>query len=645
MSSNKLNRIVFHSKEDMSAGYYLEKVEELLNDLDINCVIKINDLLELYHVKMYFDNELFLIKWDELTKNDFKLKIDQFWINIRLFFQTITDENLIASANDLEFDYKESFWELFNYFQIYKKIQKNTASLILENHPHHIRYILLHEGLINHFDDEIRAFLIDYKDTSELLLSNFEQYDRFQKEIFIFPRSLSLKHKEDIISKYIDSDDANLNYIRLIEHSKDSTDLKLSAKVRLKAKKKSEELNERIFEDGNGWKTGVQVTLSKDQIEPVIFSNKDDILEASYSETFLDERQNNVSLFLLFRNLFLFTDSQGIISLYNKEKEMGVFEKTLMKSKNEYSTGMAFFKKSRLSDLQIIIFNHYLNQKNKSVEILIKSFIEEVVNGHFNIPNLRLGLPSNSSTFLEKIRILAPELESLLKQYDVYTKEGEIDFDLIQIDPILLNFSKIKSLVDKKYGYLDDNKAYAIKYHFFSDQSSLFYTELFKSKYTNFYDLLTNEDVKFEDFEEYQKTVIGQLISEEYLFIDDSNNLKIKKQILISVIGDLHKNEVISYWHYPEEFRKVIDEMVDKNLIKFESTLLSKQENNYFNYYLNKKGYTNGLNIRNKYLHGTNTGSEKEHQYEYNILIKLVILTLLKIADDLILRKKSIEIL
>ena len=645
MSSKKLNRIVFHSKEDMSAGYYLEKVEELLNDLDINCVIKINDLLELYHVKMYFDNELFLIKWDELTKNDFKLKIDQFWINIRLFFQTITDENLIASANDLEFDYKESFWELFNYFQIYKKIQKNTASLILENHPHHIRYILLHEGLINHFDDEIRAFLIDYKDTSELLLSNFEQYDRFQKEIFIFPRSLSLKHKEDIISKYIDSDDANLNYIRLIEHSKDSTDLKLSAKVRLKAKKKSEELNERIFEDGNGWKTGVQVTLSKDQIEPVIFSNKDDILEASYSETFLDERQNNVSLFLLFRNLFLFTDSQGIISLYNKEKEMGVFEKTLMKSKNEYSTGMAFFKKSRLSDLQIIIFNHYLNQKNKSVEILIKSFIEEVVNGHFNIPNLRLGLPSNSSTFLEKIRILAPELESLLKQYDVYTKEGEIDFDLIQIDPILLNFSKIKSLVDKKYGYLDDNKAYAIKYHFFSDQSSLFYTELFKSKYTNFYDLLTNEDVKFEDFEEYQKTVIGQLISEEYLFIDDSNNLKIKKQILISVIGDLHKNEVISYWHYPEEFRKVIDEMVDKNLIKFESTLLSKQENNYFNYYLNKKGYTNGLNIRNKYLHGTNTGSEKEHQYEYNILIKLVILTLLKIADDLILRKKSIEIL
>lgn len=640
MNSRELNRVVFYSREDMSAGYNLQKAEELLNTLKLDNVDEINDFLELYHIKLYFDNELFLLTWGETTKILFKEKIQEAWIRIRAFWQTITDAAIISYIDSLEFNYKESFWELFNYFQVYKKIDKSIFSLILQNHSFQINYILSQNNVVSFFDDEIRAFLIDYDITAELILANFEEQDRFKEINYFFPKSLSLSEKEDIILRYIDFEEANLNYIRLIEHSKDSSDLKISAKVRLKAKKRSEELNNKIFEEGYSWKIGVQVILSKDQIEPVIFTNKDHIFTTTYSEIFLDNQKSNSSLFLIFGGLFGFTDNHGIITLFNKEKEMNVFEKTSMKSKNEYPTGTVFLRKSRLSDFQVLIFDHYLNQKNKSVEILIESFIKEVLIGHFKIANLQLRFPSTNSTFLEKIRILAPELESLLKQYDVYSKEGEIDFDLIEIDSVLLKFSEIKSLVDKKYGYIDSNKTYALKYQFFSDQSSLFYVEPFNDKYTNFYDLLINENVKLEDFKDYQKGAIGQLISEDYLLIDANNNVKIKNQILISLVGDLHRNEVISYWHYPEITRNVIDEMVNENLIKFESTLLSKQETNFFNYYLNKKGFTNGLNIRNKYLHGTNTGSEKEHEYEYYILLKLIILALLKITDDLILKKK-----
>jgi hypothetical protein len=84
--------------------------------------------------------------------------------------------------------------------------------------------------------------------------------------------------------------------------------------------------------------------------------------------------------------------------------------------------------------------------------------------------------------------------------------------------------------------------------------------------------------------------------------------------------------------------RSILDELVSENLIKYENTLFSKQEVNYFNFYLNKKEFTNGRNIRNKYLHGTNKGLEKTHEYEYYILLRLIILTLLKITDDLTLR-------
>lgn len=133
------------------------------------------------------------------------------------------------------------------------------------------------------------------------------------------------------------------------------------------------------------------------------------------------------------------------------------------------------------------------------------------------------------------------------------------------------------------------------------------------------------------------------MVSEDYLIIDQDDHVKIKNDILIYLIGDLHRNEVISYWHFPKEVRDVLDDMERENFIRFENSLFTEPEINYYNYYLNKKGFTNGLNIRNKYLHGSNSGSEKEHEIEYYILLTLVILTLLKIFDDLMLQKNTDE--
>jgi hypothetical protein len=141
--------------------------------------------------------------------------------------------------------------------------------------------------------------------------------------------------------------------------------------------------------------------------------------------------------------------------------------------------------------------------------------------------------------------------------------------------------------------------------------------------------------VKPEIFHDYQKDLIDHLVSKEYLHIDTQENVKIKNDIFIYLIGELHRNEVVSYWHYPKEVWKYWMKWKN-NFIRFGNSLLSKQEIRFFNYNLNMKGYTNGLNIRNKYLHGSNSGSEKEQEFEYYILLKLVILALIKITDDLV---------
>lgn len=77
--------------------------------------------------------------------------------------------------------------------------------------------------------------------------------------------------------------------------------------------------------------------------------------------------------------------------------------------------------------------------------------------------------------------------------------------------------------------------------------------------------------------------------------------------------------------------------MRNENIVFFESSLFSKPEQSYFNYFLNKSEFTNGLDLRNSYSHGTQANPEEieKHEYAYFTYLKLVVLTLLKIDDDL----------
>jgi hypothetical protein len=53
----------------------------------------------------------------------------------------------------------------------------------------------------------------------------------------------------------------------------------------------------------------------------------------------------------------------------------------------------------------------------------------------------------------------------------------------------------------------------------------------------------------------------------------------------------------------------------------------------------NKREFTNGLDMRNSYLHGTQANPEEiqEHEYAYYSYLKLLTLILLKIEDDLLI--------
>ena len=68
--------------------------------------------------------------------------------------------------------------------------------------------------------------------------------------------------------------------------------------------------------------------------------------------------------------------------------------------------------------------------------------------------------------------------------------------------------------------------------------------------------------------------------------------------------------------------------------------LLSPAERDYYSYYLNNEKFTNGHAIRNNYAHGTTPSYSKEkHEVNYYRLQVLFVMLLLKISEDLDMKR------
>lgn len=146
---------------------------------------------------------------------------------------------------------------------------------------------------------------------------------------------------------------------------------------------------------------------------------------------------------------------------------------------------------------------------------------------------------------------------------------------------------------------------------------------------------MSSKNLRINNFGNYEKDIINQLISEKDLYIDKDNFIRIKDYIYIWIIWEFLKWDwIISYHLYNELGKNKIIDMSNNDLVYPETKLLSKSEVEYFNYYLNKK-FVNWLDIRNKNIHWNLYESKKEGYYDYIKVIRILILFLIKIDIEL----------
>jgi hypothetical protein len=636
-----MDRVTFYSKEDRAAELELLHAEPILKAIIIRNHSSINDIIELYQIKLYIDNELYLPTWTDIDIQLFKTKAKEFWSLIIKYFEQILDDNIIELFDSLESDYQKGFWELIEKLNIFKKISSDIFNVLIQKQNIWISEVLMHKTLVNKFGSTLRDYLIEKKDSAELLLSEFEQFHENDHKQLYFPECLNQTDKELIINNYLDNPEANLNYVRLITKAREKN-FKLSLRTKLKSQDLERELNDQILVDGYTWEAGNEISIVVDQDEPVKVIWDGNIQKISYGLKWLNEQNDDISLMHNFSLLFKFTNIFGCISLVSKDHELDTFEKTFIRSQNEYLTGYAFGRKNNLSHCQMLLYSKYLEKGNKSIESIISSFINNYLIDYHSVYEIKFKFSSDNTSYIEKIRQLTPEIERLLKQYNLFVEEGFIDHKLLQLYTHGIKFEDVKSIVNKKYFYGTGDKFMELKNIFFGSNNTLYYIEPYKSKYNNLFNLLTKEEVRLTDFQTYKVQTIERLINEGYLELTHDNVIRLKDQIKLHIIGRLYYDEVACYWSFSKNIRQEICKMEELGLVRFGSSLFTEPESKYFSYFWNKSEYTNGPDIRNKYTHGTNTDSEEIHKNIYFILLKLLVLILLKIENDLLVHSSSI---
>lgn len=639
MDTNDDLRVKYYSTNDLSAGFYLKRIEDIICNFVVEKKrVDINEIIELYNIQQFFHNRIYSIHWTKQQLNDYSEIVSDFSKVIGKFFSGINIDTIESMFDTIYYDYRNDFWKLIEKYKVYDKISVEQFRKIILNKHFILNDVLKCKNIVKKFSGEIITYMEKNPFCAEIILSYYlEKHDRNIESLY-FPVELSNEKKTLILDKYIASNSSNINYLKLIFESNSTNNLRLPDRLKLKAKRKYDEEIEALFKEGTGFEYGAKVSFSNKIDEEFKFETDDNrILSVLYSAKWIKENLDYPTLLNNFIYLFGYTDLQFRSLHVSRESQMSIIEKDLgIKGIKEYPTGIAFQQIQMLAQLQMIGYCNELEKYNIFLEDIIEWFFCNYLEEEFNVKGFCFNKSSHTVSYLEKCRNIAAEFDNILKRFKIYCEDGEIDDELLHISTEHIFIKDIPSMLSNKYIYPCGNDYQTISNLLFSDQSIIHYLPKLSNNYNSFYCLLEKENVYYDMFEDYQIPSIDWLIDHNIIKIDN------KKRIMpywekIKILNELYQHDVVCF-SYMKKYQSIIMELNKMGLVQFSSSLFSRPEQDYYNYLFNKSEFDNGLDIRNSYTHGTQRVDENQNKQDYFIFLRIMILIVIKINEEFCLK-------
>lgn len=632
-----VEKVKFYSTTDLAASHYLSKAEDLILNFKEDQVHTINDILELYNCTLYIENNIFFTKWLAEHKEQLKRICKGIKGYVARYFSSIDKVNIELLVETLHWEYKEDFLKLFAQYQLKDRIDENTFATLLSKKLFLITQVCQQPQLVENYGMVVKHFVLGNPSNIELLFDKYVVDSETNKKQLYLPKSLTKDELNVLISNYIDSPEANTNYLQLIINNHNTKEFSVTDEHRWKAKKRKENIEESLFKNSSGVSTEYKFVLQKDA--PKLVEQKLDSteLEIVYNKTYLEQELDFETILNNFLWLFEFIDNNGRINFVNKiSTRTSLLDMLQLKAKRDYHVNTAFKINEILTDASLALYYPLLKKQNVRLEDVLEWFFKTYLEEDFSVSDYVFTAPSEGSSYKEKCRDILPEIEYVLQQFKSYVDYRMINHEMLSLSSGGITFGQVPSLINNKYIYAKDilNPVFHL---LFSDQTSLGYLRNPQKDSETFFDLLQKHQVSIDEFEDYQKTKLQYLINNDYISIID-RFLRWKNPLRIKILYELYHYNVISMYRLHETLQAEVKLMHQENKVAFESALFSKLEQDMFDYYLNNSKFQNGPQLRNKYAHGrlgNAANSNEEINYKnYLLILKLLIAIVIKINED-----------
>ncbi|MEK4256938.1 hypothetical protein [Enterococcus sp. FSL W8-0510] len=450
----KNNWIKFYGENDLSTGLDLSNVETFINDFILNPIINtLNEAIEIYNVLKFLDlgyfKKMSSEKISECRKSSHRL--------LNEYFGKGELSEYITEYSDLHFQYQSDFWDIFVRFKVIKRTEYVDFEKIIDEYKIPIHLLLEYQKICEKYKLFFKKKLLSNPVYFEFFL---DKYDSPNIKNIYLPDNLSDEEINDWARRYCELDEANINYLERISYWSLHHEYKLDSRIISKARKKKIEQTEKTMSLKNGvsWKMAVGLKEGlKTDFEFVQESSRD--LQFLLSKDWIDEEHDYPTILNNFIYFFGFFNHFFQFSMIDSPYEHGgLLEIFQTKSNYAYNQTLISEYQNNFYKLSLLAYFDYLTFLKIDLEEVFAFYYNEHLKSEYGFPDFFFNASSKSYTYYERCKLLIPELDSLLKQFDFVQRYGEIDSDVFELDSKITNYQEIKSLSEKKFVYFDSKE-------------------------------------------------------------------------------------------------------------------------------------------------------------------------------------------
>lgn len=629
-----MNRTRIYRSDCQISTYEINKIISKIDDNLIDEEWSITDAIEFFNIFKYLNEKKVIIEIENITNiNEYQKKIN---MKIGKFLKNYQNK-MPCLFDELNYYNYDSLFDVLCSFNYHNYITEKQFKIFIQTKNVNFNQILKYDKLVKKFDKQIKDVLLENSINAEVIINKCIENHKND-----LPSSLKDEEIFNIISKYLDNKEININYIRKLISAPPY--FKIPNELKLKAiKKERSEVDLLIKEGPMNYRDYFFKIIEDESKVPIKESFGISYYRKDFYLSWFNKNKNYVTLWNNFIIACNFLDKDYLLNLCSFNAENCITDIICMpKADFLYPINFIFQEKEIISNLCFKTYLEVLREIGISHESLLHWFFNSCLPLTFNINNFIFNIPPDNNSYQQKCTLYLIELERILKQYTLFAKNNKIDQELLQVSSEIpeVKSLNIPSLNIKKYVYCSSEWIQKIIFLLFNDQSLLSCLKNDNTIYTNFYELILSGISKKTDFDNFPNNPLDWLITNKIIGINAENYLTIINPHEVNIFYKLYKKEVISYWHCNHEEQNIINKFYEKKYVKFEDSLFSNSEKEYFQYYLNRKKYSNGFEIRNMFIHASNNNKEEVCKDNYYLTLELIDIIILKIYDDLSIYSK-----